>query len=68
MCDNGPNRLSNAELLNLLKKACLKHDKLMAEARDNAGCDRHLLGLMLTAKELNVDTPEIFTDHAWKKR
>jgi carnitine O-octanoyltransferase len=60
--------LSNPELLKLLKKALNKHDKLMAEARENAGCDRHLLGLMLTAKELNVETPEIFSDPSWKKR
>ena len=40
----------------------------MSEAKENRGCDRHLLGLMLTAKELNLDLPDIFTDVAWKKR
>ncbi len=39
----------------------------MAEACDNAGCDRHFLGLRLTAQTLNVDLPEIFKDAAWKK-
>jgi carnitine O-octanoyltransferase len=69
MCNKDPNtRLNNSELLALLKHACQKHDKLMDEARNNAGCDRHLLGLMLTARSLNLETPEIFTDPAFKKR
>ena len=53
--------------LKLFKIACEKHDTLMNEARDNAGCDRHLLGLMLISKELNLDLPEIYTDPAWEK-
>jgi carnitine O-octanoyltransferase len=61
-------RLSNRQLLELFKQACNKHDSLMNEARNNAGCDRHLLGLMLISKELNLALPEIFTDEAWKKR
>jgi hypothetical protein len=40
----------------------------MAEARENAGCDRHMLGLMIIAKSLNLDTPEIFSDPSYKKR
>lgn len=59
--------LGDAEKLKLLKRACEKHDKLMSEARQNAGCDRHLLGLQLMARDLKLDTPEIFTDVAWKK-
>ncbi len=39
----------------------------MAECCNNAGCDRHLLGLRLTAQSLNIDLPEIFRDIAWKK-
>lgn len=68
MCNKDKStRLANIELLKLFKKACGKHDLLMNEARDNSGCDRHLLGLMLTAKSLNLDLPEIFTDASWKK-
>ena len=40
----------------------------MNMAKDNRGCDRHLLGLMLISKELNLSLPEIYTDDAWKKR
>ena len=69
MCNkDSKTRLNNSELLSLLKRACQKHDQLMNEARNNAGCDRHLLGLMLTARELKLDTPELFNDLAWKKR
>ena len=68
MCSKEDSRPSNADLLRLLKRACEKHDALMNEARNNAGCDRHLLGLMLVARELGIDTPEIYTDPAWKKR
>lgn len=52
----------------LLRRACAKHDELMNEARNNSGCDRHMLGLMLTSKELGLELHEIFTDDAWKKR
>ena len=68
MCSrNLSNRPSTVELFKLLKRACAKHDKLMHEARHNSGCDRHLLGLQLTARSLGLDTPEIFTDPSWKK-
>lgn len=60
-------KLNNFELLKLFRHACEKHDRLMNEARNNEGCDRHLTGLMLIAKELGLETPKIFTDHAWKK-
>ena len=68
MCNNDSStRLPDRELLSLFKRACNKHDKLMSEARKNAGCDRHLLGLLLTAKSLNLTTPDIYNDVAWKK-
>lgn len=59
---------SRRKRLELLKKACEKHDKLMSEARNGFGCDRHLLGLMLMTKELGLELHDIFTDDAWKKR
>ena len=62
------NSFKDKELLELFKKACKKHDKLMNEAKENRGCDRHLLGLMLISKELNLSLPEIYTDAAWTKR
>jgi hypothetical protein len=40
----------------------------MNSAKENRGCDRHLLGLMLISKELGLDMPKIFKDTAWKKR
>ncbi len=39
----------------------------MNEARENQGCDRHLLGLRLIGQQLDLETPEIFTDAAWRK-
>lgn len=40
----------------------------MSEAGNNAGCDRHLLGLKLISEELNIDELEIFKDVSWTKR
>ncbi len=59
--------LKKSELLRLFKEACGKHDKLMGEASNNAGCDRHLLGLRLMANELGMEVPEIYKDIAWTK-
>ncbi|XP_041649047.1 peroxisomal carnitine O-octanoyltransferase [Cheilinus undulatus] len=42
--------------------AFLKHDKLMAEAQEGKGFDRHLLGLYLIAKEEGRPTPDLFMD------
>ncbi|XP_034030719.1 peroxisomal carnitine O-octanoyltransferase [Thalassophryne amazonica] len=39
-----------------------KHNKLMAEAQDGKGFDRHLLGLYLVAKEEGRPTPDLFMD------
>jgi hypothetical protein len=55
-------------LLRLFKIAYENHDKLINEAGNNAGCDRHLLGLKLTAQKLNLDEPDIFKDVSWTKR
>lgn len=45
-----------------------KHDKLMAESCENRGCDRHLLGLFIAAKSLDIEIPELFKDVSWRKR
>jgi hypothetical protein len=60
--------LKDAELLKLFKRACQKHDKLMNEARENAGCDRHLLGLKLLSRELGIELHDLYKDPSWKKR
>jgi hypothetical protein len=52
----------------LLKEAVDKHCKLMTEAKASAGCDRHLLGLYLTALEQGEEVPKLFLDPAFIKR
>uniref|UniRef100_A0A671UPC1 Peroxisomal carnitine O-octanoyltransferase n=1 Tax=Sparus aurata TaxID=8175 RepID=A0A671UPC1_SPAAU len=39
-----------------------KHNKLMAEAQEGKGFDRHLLGLYLIAREEGLPAPELFMD------
>ncbi|KAI3360493.1 hypothetical protein L3Q82_002379 [Scortum barcoo] len=48
-------------------QAAHKHNKLMIEAQEGKGFDRHLLGLYLIAKEEGLPTPEIFTDPIYAK-
>ncbi|XP_062395055.1 peroxisomal carnitine O-octanoyltransferase [Sardina pilchardus] len=50
-----------------LQKAVNKHNKLMAEAQNGKGIDRHLLGLCLIAKEEGLPVPELFTDPVFAK-
>ncbi|XP_061572808.1 peroxisomal carnitine O-octanoyltransferase [Cololabis saira] len=45
-----------------LQLAFNKHNKLMSEAQEGNGFDRHLLGLYLIAREEGRPTPELFTD------
>ncbi|XP_074538683.1 peroxisomal carnitine O-octanoyltransferase [Halichoeres trimaculatus] len=47
--------------------AFMKHDKLMSEAQEGQGFDRHLLGLYLIAKEEGLPTPELFLDPLYAK-
>ncbi|CAN9514223.1 unnamed protein product [Ophioblennius macclurei] len=44
-----------------------KHNKLMAEAQEGRGFDRHLLGLYLISKEEGLPTPELFMDPLYAK-
>ncbi|XP_029359236.1 peroxisomal carnitine O-octanoyltransferase-like [Echeneis naucrates] len=57
--------------VNAKRKAMLlafkKHNKLMAEAQEGKGFDRHLLGLYLIAKEEGHPTPELFMDPLYAK-
>uniref|UniRef100_A0A674D2E0 Peroxisomal carnitine O-octanoyltransferase n=1 Tax=Salmo trutta TaxID=8032 RepID=A0A674D2E0_SALTR len=45
----------------------LYHNKLMAEAQNGKGFDRHLLGLYLIAKEEGLPMPDLFTDPLYSK-
>uniref|UniRef100_G3P3T2 Peroxisomal carnitine O-octanoyltransferase n=1 Tax=Gasterosteus aculeatus aculeatus TaxID=481459 RepID=G3P3T2_GASAC len=50
-----------------MRLAFIKHNKLMAEAQEGKGFDRHLLGLYLIAKEEGQPTPELFLDPLYAK-
>ena len=54
----------------MFQKAVDKHNFLMKKGMENAGCDRHLFGLLVEAKEDSKfeKLPEIFTDAAFSKR
>ncbi|XP_060104426.1 peroxisomal carnitine O-octanoyltransferase [Heteronotia binoei] len=51
----------------LLLKAVSKHNKLMKECENGKGFDRHLLGLLLVAKDQCLPVPEIFLDPAFSR-
>ncbi|XP_051574927.1 peroxisomal carnitine O-octanoyltransferase-like isoform X1 [Myxocyprinus asiaticus] len=44
-----------------------KHNKLMGEAQNGKGIDRHLLGMYLIAKEEGLPVPELYTDTLYAK-
>ncbi|XP_056007986.1 peroxisomal carnitine O-octanoyltransferase-like isoform X2 [Ostrea edulis] len=48
-------------------KAAGKHNKLMTEAKELKGCDRHLLGLAVLAEELGMPKPLLFQDKSFTK-
>lgn len=52
--------------MDLFKTAVERHNKLMKEAENAQGCDRHLMGLRMIAKENGQPDPQIFADPAWK--
>lgn len=54
-----------SDKLPLFFEACQKHDKLMREAVQGQGIDRHLLGLQLLASSEGYETPAIYVDRAW---
>ncbi|VDM52088.1 unnamed protein product [Angiostrongylus costaricensis] len=63
---------SKEEQQQLFFAAYEAHNKLMDDCMDGRGIDRHLYGLRKTLENfrirgsLNIETPEIFTDEAWK--
>ncbi|XP_069318791.1 peroxisomal carnitine O-octanoyltransferase [Eulemur rufifrons] len=48
-------------------QAFTKHNKLMKDCSVGKGFDRHLLGLLLIAKEEGLPVPELFTDPLFAK-
>uniref|UniRef100_A0A8D0HQR9 Peroxisomal carnitine O-octanoyltransferase n=2 Tax=Sphenodon punctatus TaxID=8508 RepID=A0A8D0HQR9_SPHPU len=48
-------------------KAFAKHNKMMKECENGKGFDRHLLGLLLIAKEQGLPVPELFADPAFAR-
>lgn len=55
------------EKLKLFKVAAKNHEKLIGEASNNQGCDRHLLGLKLIAREMGINELELFNDESFVK-
>ncbi|KAM4705893.1 peroxisomal carnitine O-octanoyltransferase [Rhinophrynus dorsalis] len=51
----------------LMLKAFAKHNKMMKECQNGKGFDRHLLGLLLLAKEQGLPVPELYTDPAFTR-
>ncbi|XP_014666435.1 PREDICTED: peroxisomal carnitine O-octanoyltransferase-like [Priapulus caudatus] len=53
--------------LSLLRRAREKQAKLMREAMNGEGCDRHLFGLYCLAMEEGLPIPQLYTDPSWSK-
>nr|XP_033787107.1 peroxisomal carnitine O-octanoyltransferase isoform X2 [Geotrypetes seraphini] len=51
----------------LMLKAFEKHNKLMHESQNGNGFDRHLLGLLILAKEQGLPVPELYIDPVFTK-
>lgn len=56
-----------SEKARLLNEAISKHMKLMDEAKNNQGCDRHLFGLYCIAMEEGIPIPELYSDPLYFK-
>ncbi|CAG0882142.1 unnamed protein product [Cyprideis torosa] len=53
----------------LLQEAAKAHKAMMLRCEEGQGCDRHLFGLQLAAKEMGINPDDllIFQDPAWKE-
>ncbi|PVD30992.1 hypothetical protein C0Q70_10268 [Pomacea canaliculata] len=60
--------VEDVDRLKLFKSAVVKHNQLMQEATALEGCDRHLYGLAMIAREEGLETPQIFVDPAFSRR
>lgn len=55
----------NYERLQLMHAAFAKHNRMRKDCENGRGFDRHLLGLLLIAKEQGLPVPELFVDPAF---
>lgn len=51
----------------MMLRAFAKHNKMMKDCSTGKGFDRHLLGLLLIAKEEGIPVPELYTDQLFSK-
>ncbi|XP_049627015.1 peroxisomal carnitine O-octanoyltransferase [Suncus etruscus] len=58
---------SLVERQKMMLKAFTKHNKMMKDCSSGKGFDRHLLGLLLIAKEEGLPVPELYTDPLFSK-
>ncbi|XP_078091263.1 peroxisomal carnitine O-octanoyltransferase isoform X2 [Mustelus asterias] len=58
---------SNMKRQQLMMKSFAKHHKLMTDCQNGRGFDRHLLGLLLIAKQEGLAVPELYSDPAFTK-
>lgn len=49
--------LQKSEKVDLLKKACLKHQRMYQDAMTGKGVDRHLFCLYVVSRYLEIDSP-----------
>lgn len=59
--------VSERQRLTLLLSTIDTHVRLMEEAKEGKGCDRHLLGLQILSMENDLPMPDIFLDPSWRK-
>ncbi|KAL3831992.1 hypothetical protein ACJMK2_023676 [Sinanodonta woodiana] len=58
---------SDREKVQLYMRAMDKHNRLMAEGTEMRGCDRHLLGMYMIAREEGLPVPLLYQDEAYTK-
>ncbi|KAL8579049.1 hypothetical protein ACOMHN_035988 [Nucella lapillus] len=63
----GKNSVSEAERLRLFLAAVAKHSKWMEDCTELKGCDRHLFGLYMVAREEGLPLPQLFLHPAFTK-
>lgn len=63
----GSNTIPESEKQRLFRVAVEKHNKLMEEATNLEGCDRHLFGLGMIAREEGLPFPQLFQHEAFSK-
>uniref|UniRef100_A0AC35TW31 Carn_acyltransf domain-containing protein n=1 Tax=Rhabditophanes sp. KR3021 TaxID=114890 RepID=A0AC35TW31_9BILA len=60
-------KTSKIELSRLLKEAIYSHKQYSNVCSDGLGVDRHLLGLRMAARDLQIESPQIFEGEAYQK-